>query len=339
MNNKTLALLFVTAATVSFSAHATVAPTGEDKPSTNPPKKPTCMQELLKGKSVQANMTASIKCQERAIGRLAMSGVLDGDGLKDVLDKQKEFDKAFNEANKDKKITAEEKKELQELKKAAASAVFETAWNEDAMKLRLERLKKSIYAGETKGQLTAGEMVTLVDKYNELEAKFTKLNSGGLSTEDKKKLRDELSSLSKQVYDDKRDHEGNVAPTADREKDTIDETRRNLAASVVACFSDAKNTGVYWKQFTQLQAVQTKESRYLADGVLSKEERADLSQLYKQAKMDIGNKCGEKKAIKSDDKDMKPKDQKPVDDSGMKPAGGPKSDTPADPSHDVKPAN
>lgn len=334
MNNKTLALLFVTATAISFSAQATVGPSDDKKDTTDKTKKPTCMQELRKGKGVKANMEASIKCQERAIGRLALNGVLDGDGLKGVLDKQKEFDSAYNEAMKDKKISAEEKKELHALKKAATSAVFETAWNEDAMKLRLERLKKRIYSGETKGELTAGEMAILVDKYNDLEANFAKLNSGGLSTEEKKKLREGFTTLSKQIYDDKRDHEGNVAPTADREKDTIDETRRNLAASVVSCFSDAKNTGIYWEQFTQLQTVKKKESSYLADGVLSKEEKADLGQLYKQAKMDINGKCGEKKAIKSDDKDMRPK-EKPVDDSGMKPADGQKTDTPADPAKKV----
>lgn len=339
MNNKTLALLFSAFAAISVTAQATKPPS--DVKPIDGTKKPTCMQELQKGKSVQANMTASIKCQERAIGRLAMAGILDGDNLKAVMDKQKEFDKAFATANKDKKISGEEKKELQALRKAASGAVFETAWNEEAMTIRLDRLKKSIYGGETKGQLTAGEMTILVKKYNELEARANKLKADGLTTAEKKKLHTELSTLSKLVYDDKRDHEGNVAPTADREKDNIDETRRNLAASVVSCFSDGKNGKNYWVQFTQLQTVHKKEGSYLADGVLSKEERADLGQLYKQARLDIAGTCGEKKPVTrtytSTSTATDTTNDAGVNTSqwGIADPAGPKSDVPADPSKKV----
>jgi len=309
MNNKTLALLFVIMAAAGHNTQAAE-------------KKSTCMQDLKKGKGVKANMAATIKCQERAIGRLAVAGVLEGDDLKAVLEKQKEFEAAYDDAIKDNKISAKEKKELQALKKEATSAVFETSWGESGMAARLEKMKQRLAKGEDEGQLTADELAVLNEKLSKLEAKLEKLKSGGLSTEEKKKIKEEFRELSRQVFDDRRDDEGNVAPTPDRDKDNIDETRRDQAARIVSCYSDGKNESVITEQIAKLQALRQKERDYFSDGVLSKEEKDDLTQLYKQSGMDIKGVCGT--AIRADD-------------SGMVPAAG--GDKPADPNHQVAPAN
>lgn len=256
-----------------------------------------CEPECLEGKagekgSLEARNAAAIDLIDERIGANLQLGVVSMPEMQSVLAQQKQLRDAFQKARADGKISAAESKDLLQRRREIGDALIAKIYSLPSLQKRLASFQDRINGGLAHGDITPTEKAALQAKLDALKNEVSAKAAGGLSVAEQRELAKKLATLSKEIYNDRRDAEGAKLPSPNREGDTVDERQRNQAGILVRCLNQERITpSAFDRLMRQQEGIREKEQLYLKDGKLDKEERDDLSQLLAQAATSIRNQC------------------------------------------------